>query len=249
MDGGPQNDLLSSFGMHEPLPGIQPQIAQSTAGPLGSSLYSGQIEEIPLGSSTTVSPLQYEDRPQSLTNHLQSANVQFPPPSHVANFASMPSAFEQELWNPNILSTINWLGIDAGSIDVGMHFAALQSSPYQLPERTHEERPFQQSSIPISAPCSVSGQNDERRSINEYQEIRSDSHSMDSAVTVESSPRGANADIVQFATGEFYVDGQPARLPRVSYASSILQCPKSSCANPFLQLLCRPNADSIHGAG
>lgn len=140
-------------------------------------------------------------------------------PEPIANPAMMwtfdPTSLDADFWNPNILSTSNWLDavVDPGFSDFPLDMGfqqdhSTQFTPYgnlgQLPQATptsldmqphldpHKQLPEQTS--PAGLVSMASGQS--------------------GASTESAAEACASADDTPTRAGEYYVDGQPARLPR-----------------------------------
>ena len=148
---------------------------------------------------------------------MPSANVMAPEP--IATPAMMwtfdTTSLDTDFWNPNILSTANWLDavVDPGFVDLSfdMNFANGQPAPFDP-----YNNPAQQAyTTPVSWDAS--------QSLNAVKQPHEQS-SPAGVISLASGQSGASTESAAEAlassedtptrAGDYYVDGQPARLPR-----------------------------------
>lgn len=203
------------------VPNIPGRVLGPASGAFRSPTFGERMHTTPFDSFSPLNPLQYEAASDNLTGQVQEAGFQFSPTSlpvgaEATGFARMQSSFDPDLWNPSILSTINWLGMDTGPVDTTGHLAAIQNPAYRYSAAIPQAPLSHQTSVPRLAQTSNRLPQSQGQAATEYSRSHSDGQSVDSAVTIESCFDSMNVNNDQAEPGEFYVDGEPARLPRVS---------------------------------
>lgn len=178
-----------------------------------------------LDSCATISPLQYENQTNSPTDQLDEIDLQFSSSTYESGFVPTQNSFEPDLWNPNILSTINWLGVDAPPLYVDFRVASRKTPPPQVSDSIQQARPPTEAPISHIRPLPASVQPEERGSTAEDSRSYSESEAIGSPTTVKSFTRPIAVENTHTEAGEFYVDGQPARLPRVCFVFSLVYQP------------------------
>ena len=194
--------------------------------------YRAFMEQAPYSEIPPQNYASYQNRGPPSGSSLQSNAVPYPTPhlSLLGNGLGVPgtgNVLDPDFFDPSILSTINWLGSSSSPMDLNESMVPFSATNFNYqgngrpPNVLHTSAAFYQSNIDHREGAA-------RRTDNEVSQVaRSDSWSGSSPITVESSMESLAVDGDPAESGEFYVDGQAARLPRVSILVS--QRPLSNC--------------------
>ncbi|KAL9622911.1 MAG: hypothetical protein Q9160_002837 [Pyrenula sp. 1 TL-2023] len=220
-DEAPRLESAPNRHLRVNVPNIPGRALESAPGAFNSPTFGERMHTTPFDSFSALNPLQYETASDNLTGQVQEPAFQFSPASlpvgaEATGFPRMQSSFDPDLWNPSILSTINWLGMDTGPVDTNGHLATFQNPAYRYSVGVPQAQLLHQTSVPRMAQTSNPLPQSQGHAATDYSRSHSDEHSVDSAVTIESSFDSINVNNDQAEPGEFYVDGEPARLPRVN---------------------------------